>query len=459
MEQSANSFYYSDESLVKHVHRFAPHVLDSYGFITPIVNFLFCRLKNNVWAQISYEHMEVENYPYPVPSTTDDPVNLDDRYRLMMRHLERLNQKIAYTEPGTEQLVEAFIERALLSYTFGEDWIAMFNLKLAITIDCIPVTLVDSVKELYLEAYGRAKGMFYPSIGNRINPPLCYSEAYMAENPLSGRHLLARRSLSRGELVTREWPFVRLLTADNLLRCDYCLVYLPFALIPCGGCSQALYCTLTCCMRAFEEYHALECSFIGILRSHYTFLEQLGARLTLRAIRLCNGSMEQLGVLSANRGGYNYNVPLGFNSDPRMAYGMINNLSTNRNRLKARGLFRDGAKAIGLAKLLGPEIERIYQTKNDYTLQMVVAEHLVHHLQIARVNTLYLWRSVEDPEQATNCRTNSKPFAAVLLANGSLFNHSCVPNVHYTLEPSTGAILFAANNDIPRNTMLNINYW
>uniref|UniRef100_A0A182IZ54 Protein-lysine N-methyltransferase SMYD4 n=1 Tax=Anopheles atroparvus TaxID=41427 RepID=A0A182IZ54_ANOAO len=448
-------------TLVLHQPKTAAELLPKLCQYLNSIGYQYPRYESNLYAYYMYVSMDVENHPSPEYSP-EDPCNLDNRQWLKLRHLERLNSEITHAEIGTGQMAEAFAERAMLSYDAGEDWWCLYNIDLVNCMTYIPLRLVEDVKKLYAYAYDRARGNFYPPLKYGCPLPLCYTVAIVAQSPLYGNHLRAGRNLSRGELVSREVPFVRLLMADNLLRCEYCLAYKPYVLIPCSCCSRVLYCSAKCNMRAFEEYHALECSCLGILRTHYSNLEHLAARLTIRAIRLFGGNLnlllETVGQWSGRRQAPpSYNIPHGFETNQRTAYAMIYKLSTNRDRMNKRQLIMDAAKAIGIAKLLAPEMERLYGTKNDLGLQNALAELLVHHLQISRSNTLYLSRSPDDPEEVTPNSAGSKAFAAVLMSTGSIFNHSCVPNVYYLLE-TLGTVQFTANTDIRRESQLYINY-
>lgn len=78
-----------------------------------------------------------------------------------------------------------------------------------------------------------------------------------------GRHVVAAKDIKPGEVLAIESGFV-CPAINNLkmyLACSYCLNF-TWTGIPCPSCVFAIYCSETCKMKAWKEYHDIECSIL-----------------------------------------------------------------------------------------------------------------------------------------------------------------------------------------------------
>ncbi|XP_053668319.1 SET and MYND domain-containing protein 4-like [Anopheles marshallii] len=372
------------------------------------------------------------------------------------RKLERLNLMIAYVLPNSYLLKAAYACRAFIAYNTLEDFYCMYNIMHVQEI--IPYSN-DSVKSwckyMLDNAFNRRLGEEYPHPHKDPKTPKCFSYVSCEDSVNYGRHLHSRRTLVRGSTVLQELPFVSLLLpVDRWMRCHKCLIHTPLVLIPCPSCSVMLYCSHTCRIRAYEEYHSLECAMISYLISKYEPTEILALRLTIRVFKMFHEMPDVLNLyirtLSENMAVHEYNKPNGYDLNAEADYKKVYRLATNRRHLTRAQLTANGLRAVAMSKLL--------VTAHNLPLSFVelLAELTLRHMHIVRVNALVLHRSVDDP--AKDCfDATSVPYALTLLTTGSMFNHSCNANVEYSLS-KYGTIKFVANRFISNGAMLHINY-
>lgn len=103
-----------------------------------------------------------------------------------------------------------------------------------------------------------------PSIVPQKEVP-CASEAIaLVHNRKYGRHMVATRKISPGEILMIEKPFATVLRLNDYIHCSYCLK-MSWTNVPCSGCILMLYCSEKCRDEAWNEYHDMECPVIGYL--------------------------------------------------------------------------------------------------------------------------------------------------------------------------------------------------
>uniref|UniRef100_A0A904A5V9 MYND-type domain-containing protein n=1 Tax=Anopheles quadriannulatus TaxID=34691 RepID=A0A904A5V9_ANOQN len=110
-----------------------------------------------------------------------------------------------------------------------------------------------------------------------------------------GRHVVTNRKLKVGDVVMIEKPFVTV-TMDTCqyVWCDFCQAERLFTLIPCEGCTVAMYCSEECISKAYGKYHRYEC---GVLRDMWTVLDRSGVialRMIAIAIATFDNDLEKL---------------------------------------------------------------------------------------------------------------------------------------------------------------------
>lgn len=79
-----------------------------------------------------------------------------------------------------------------------------------------------------------------------------------------GRHVVATRDISVGEVLAIEKPFCHILIEQFFTHCHYCLK-LCYHLIPCLKCTQVMYCDEEC-RENDSAYHKYECRILATVR-------------------------------------------------------------------------------------------------------------------------------------------------------------------------------------------------
>ncbi|XP_046483537.1 SET and MYND domain-containing protein 4-like isoform X1 [Neodiprion pinetum] len=83
-----------------------------------------------------------------------------------------------------------------------------------------------------------------------------------------GRHLVATRKIKPGEVLILEKPYCSRLNLKNVYtHCSYCL-QVSWTMIPCQYCINVAYCSEKCKNKAWDDYHEVECSVVGLLLGH-----------------------------------------------------------------------------------------------------------------------------------------------------------------------------------------------
>lgn len=216
-----------------------------------------------------------------------------------------------------------------------------------------------------------------------------------------GRHVVANRRISIGEIIAIERPFTKILLNDYCYtHCYNCLKF-TYNLTPCKTCVRIGFCSEECYEELWKLYHKYECSIIDNLR------EGNFHKLLLIALKIA--------VISKN-----------FKSSPNenilyksQNYEEIYNLITNHDLRKPTDLFN---RCILVAM--------IYHFMKTYTNYFETIEEeerfrtsLLRHYEAASSN----FHEISELVVGKEC--GSQEIGSGAYAFLSLLNHSCSPNV------------------------------
>lgn len=112
-----------------------------------------------------------------------------------------------------------------------------------------------------------------PEIKKRSKKFSCASDAVdVKTSEKFGRHFVATRDINVGEVLVVEKPYFNFLYPQNLYtHCSYCMTFV-LAGIPCDECVNSVYCSEKCKLKAWDEYHELECSLFDFVIQYGCFL-------------------------------------------------------------------------------------------------------------------------------------------------------------------------------------------
>ncbi|KAF7417970.1 hypothetical protein HZH68_000623 [Vespula germanica] len=120
-----------------------------------------------------------------------------------------------------------------------------------------------------------------------VEVPYASDAVAIEYNDTYGRHIVATRDISPGEVIAIEKPYSSLLRPTNIYtHCSNCLE-VSLASIPCDHCVYAMYCSEKCKLENWKKYHDVECSIISILFmiSDYVKFDLFSIRITIQAIK------------------------------------------------------------------------------------------------------------------------------------------------------------------------------
>ncbi|XP_058807457.1 SET and MYND domain-containing protein 4-like isoform X2 [Phymastichus coffea] len=123
----------------------------------------------------------------------------------------------------------------------------------------------------------------------------CASDAVdIKYNVNYGKHIVATRNISVGEVLAIERPYTLQLKLDHIYtHCSHCFAR-AWDSIPCPNCVYTMYCSELCREEAWKQYHDVECSVKGyFVNMKMNELAPFSLRLALIAIREA-GSIEKL---------------------------------------------------------------------------------------------------------------------------------------------------------------------
>lgn len=234
-----------------------------------------------------------------------------------------------------------------------------------------------------------------------------------------GRRLLAKRDINPGEIMAIARPYChRIMPIRKYLRCHNCLSENNMRLIPCGFCTQAMFCGAECSIKAFNSYHRMECPIIDFMHRFLNLEEQLVVRMTLKAA-LCFPSIAELRNFLQNEclaHSDALNPIAKYYTEDQQALHQILRLRNSRSFREGTDVFRRATLAAMISEMLirYSKMKDVLALPEDMDFFMDLFMQMVF---IADLNTRNL----------RNMRGDI--YAKGIYPMVGLFNHSCAANV------------------------------
>lgn len=234
-----------------------------------------------------------------------------------------------------------------------------------------------------------------------------------------GRRVLAKRDIVPGDIVAIARPFChRLMPKRTYTRCQYCLSENSMRLIPCGLCTQSMYCGSDCMMEGRLAFHKMECPIIDFLHRSLNLDELLIVRMTLRAVS-CFKTIAELRDFVLNKCQSHSDAlnPIAkFYTDDQKALHQILRLRSSENIREGSDVFRRSTLAALITTMLvrHTKMKEMLEKPEDTEFFMDLMMRMAF---IADFNTREL-RNMKGDIYAKGIY----PFV-------SLLNHSCSANV------------------------------
>ncbi|KAJ3645435.1 hypothetical protein Zmor_023093 [Zophobas morio] len=249
-----------------------------------------------------------------------------------------------------------------------------------------------------------------------------------------GRHVVATRDITIGEILCVENPYAIILTDDPLIHCAMCLE-LCYNTIPCDNCLFLLFCSEECKNKANSTFHKYECPILaslvdcGIRDTELVALRvAISARGDYESLSSPNPNVDEEEVYCSNR------------------YKEIHNLMPATDKQDVNDLFEQAVTAA----LMYHFLRGLTDFFNNDDMKRVFKEVVLLQIQIVDLNQRGL------DEKRKLCDSETENFAIGIYAFTSLFNHSCCPNVEQTMYGS--AMVLRSVNTIKKDQQCFISY-
>ncbi|XP_076763579.1 protein-lysine N-methyltransferase SMYD4 [Xylocopa sonorina] len=259
----------------------------------------------------------------------------------------------------------------------------------------------------------------------------CASDAVaVTYNEEYGRHVVAARQISPGEVLAVEKPYSLMLNPENIrTHCSNCLE-VSWANIPCNYCSYAMYCSEECKAMEWKKYHDAECAvFPSMLKLNYSKIDFFSLRLAIQAVREAT-SMEELREELKEVDSWDDPRTKGFCKDGIFysdKYRSLLGLVTNSEKRSVQDLFRRSLDASFIlyflatcTNMFGNPLQKDLSVLMKNVDAIFVGGLILRYQQMipSNVHSFHEERGLETVERGAA----AMPFF-------SLFNHSCNPNV------------------------------
>uniref|UniRef100_A0A4Y0BGH1 MYND-type domain-containing protein n=1 Tax=Anopheles funestus TaxID=62324 RepID=A0A4Y0BGH1_ANOFN len=365
------------------------------------------------------------------------------------------NLSIAYAEKGSEERAIAYTNRSMVCLQYERYEECLVNIRLARESNC-PERLMEKLNRREAAALD---GLLKPhtdtgieredvdelklSYNSHKNVPQMVECLELHRNEEFGRHMVTTRKLKAGDILMIEKPFATMLNDDaKLTRCAHCHDIKPLILIPCEGCTMAMYCSEECLSKAHGQYHRYECAMLKDLWricGNKDMGGMAGIRTVATAIALFDHDLDEM---KDHLNGLDESKVNAFMMDwrtatPKDMYDTVHVLSTNQ-ALRSR---KEQAMQIFFATIIHQlmlertELGEICATNAEN--RKLLFDLILRHWQISQVNSIVI-----EEVQLVEDKLEAYRYKYACLSLISMLNHSCVPNVtHIPLYDGRCAVM------------------
>lgn len=359
------------------------------------------------------------------------------------------NKCICFAELGSIQLAIGYANRSAAYFGLKMYKECLANIELTRSVGIYPACLESRL--LAREAICHEELTAMVDIDSiAIKPELSYSAhekvpfvancVEIRRNVKYGRHLVANRDLMIGDVIAIENPFCTVnSTAYRYERCENCTREQHYNLIPCEGCTAAMFCSVECRAQAMRSFHKYECVCIDYIDSVHSTIDLTSIRLITTALASFNGdwkAMHKAAEQVDSKHGditvfdIDYTQPLTAVNIFAPVYGMVNTIDekcTSSPPMQAISTILYHAGLVSKMDAvdepaichLGKIVEHFWTPRSPFT-DIRGVKDLKLHGNYNLVNLPYY--------STHNLRYNHS--SRGIYPFDGLFNHSCVPNVY-----------------------------
>lgn len=268
----------------------------------------------------------------------------------------------------------------------------------------------------------------------------------LRSHPNKGRHFIATEFVPKGSVVLMENPFSCAINAtESTNYCHNCRQSLDNKLWPCRGCDEVVFCGEDCSREVHHKYHKHECGFAGFIKKmygdHFVHTFRLIARYGVYRAIDWDSSQSPETVFDLKKyisTGIPSEEPLKFDT----FYHAFNSLLDHTFQCDDYTWLKLAFKSIGTAFLLNHAL----RTHLDEPSLITLADISMRISRRVAVNSF--GQNVFVPMR--------KSVSSCLLIISSLFNHSCDPNLRWTIQ--NRQLVATTREDIEAGEELNWTY-
>ncbi|CAH1154670.1 unnamed protein product [Phaedon cochleariae] len=238
----------------------------------------------------------------------------------------------------------------------------------------------------------------------------CASKSICIESTKEkGRHIIATSDIHIGDIIAIENPFCCMLINEPFCHCHECL-RLCYNLIPCGYCTQTLYCSEDCRENA-QLYHQYECKILKTLKALQLDKMKL---LPLKLALVAKQNYKQIGEWKLDASDAKEEK---YHSD---RYKEVHHLVGNTESRSVADLFARATTGAIIYQLVKVHTN-FFEGEEE---ESIFRELILLHLQTAACNFHEVSEFVEKDSEISQEEIGAGAYSFL-----SLFNHSCSPNV------------------------------
>lgn len=349
--------------------------------------------------------------------------------------LENYNESLCFAEENSENLGLSYASRAAVYYDWKLNRLCDENIQMA-KKTFYPDRLKNELVALQTKCKRKLKKSkkdvksdagFEPRLSFKAHEkvPFIANCLDIRRNKKYGRYIITNRNLYSGQILAIEDRyFAVLLPKLRYQRCANCLRENHLSLIPCRGCTGAMFCSQSCYDEAYQTFHQFECPIIDFIHETCSRTQLVALRSAIYAFS-CFDSIDELKEAMSNIDdvevtAFSCEYPT---KSKKEQFMKILSFPTKQSERCNEDLFGVATVASALHDQLMEKTKfKSLLVKEDD--QNLLSELLFRFLQIARMyfhSLSQAHRQYKSPQGGV--------IGSAVLPFCSLINHSCSPNI------------------------------
>lgn len=355
--------------------------------------------------------------------------------------LVRLNESLCFAPNDSKLLAQIYAHRAKIYYNMQLLEACMENVNWANEYGGANdvVLELDKVRTKCINALMNGTEMKQPDEYQITDTMLTYPAheniPFIADciqlnmNKVYGRHLITNRDLKPGDVIMVEKPFAPVIDPNAAYqKCNNCLSFRFYNLIPCPECVGAMFCSRQCYQTSVKRSHQHECLIMEKLQKWFSDESLVGLKLILLAIHAFPDLNDLNNLSKAVNSSMENQFTFDFKHvDEHTIFKTICSLTTIEDDRNVEDLFKKSQTAAVMYELLMEDKQLRFSITNGGH-ESLIKELLYQFLQTTTINTFPMWSEKEMAPKG-HPDTTISDFGIASYPLSSFLSHSCAPNV------------------------------